>query len=68
MKKGNIIRINIDRAKYGLTPTERHYGNILCGTIIKVHKDKVSVKCIDIWGDKQVKYITIEKDEIVETL
>jgi hypothetical protein len=47
-KKGNIIQFKIDRVKYRLSATKFEYGNILSGSIKTVHKNKLSVKFIDI--------------------
>ena len=68
MRKGNIIRFHINRPQYHLKPSKSNYANILCGTVIKWHKDKVSVRAMDIFGDKQVKYLTIKKDDIIKIL
>ena len=66
MQKGNIIRFHIDRVKYHLTPSESHYCNILCGTILSLHKDKISVKAMDLWDvARPIKYFTIDKKDVI---
>ena len=68
MHKGNIVRINIDRTKYRLTPTAHDFANILIGSVIKVHKQSVSVKAMDINATKHIVYLTIDKSEVVAIL
>lgn len=69
MKKGNIVRIQISRTKYNLPPSTSEYGDIFIGTILQIHKHKISVKIMDLWSKaKSIKYLTILKEEIIAIL
>ena len=67
-KIGNIIQFKINREEYHLKPTNFEYGNILSGSIKQVHKDKLSIKMIDIWGNGAVKFITINRSDVIQIL
>ena len=68
MKKGNTIRISINRNKYGLSQINNEHSSILLAKIIEIHKDKISVKAFDIFGNGVFKYITITKEEVLSVI
>ena len=64
MKKGTMIRILIKRDKYLLPPTHEEY-SILLAKVIKAHKSKISVIAFDLFGSGKMKYISIDREEVI---
>ena len=68
MKRGNIIRIAIDRNKYNLPPSTSPHSSILLAKIIDLQKNSVSVQVFDLFASGKFKYLTIKRDEVLSKI
>ena len=60
-----MIRINIDRQKYGLEPSDDPNDDFLIAKVLKLHKDKISIKAWDSVS-KSMRHMTVDKWEVIE--